>query len=295
MADETTRRSAVAEYAEAQDEGPKVVAEARAGRGGRADVVKGTLSYLALLALWELVMPRLYPELSLPRFVPAALAYYGTAEFWASLAVSFRRVAVGYLTAAALAIPLGIFLGYVPRLHRFFDPLLALIRPISPLAWLPLALVWFGISEGAAIFLIAYTAFFPIFLNTLHGVLEAPLQFKEAALTLGARKDQIAVHVTLPGAFTSVLTGVGYRRVVGSDRGRGTGHRVRAAVRGGVPAPLLHFPLVRPDTAGDHHRGHRCHRVRAGQPPASASRPNHAVACRPEDGGVKARWRRRAG
>lgn len=204
MADETTRRSAVAEYAEAQE----VVAEARAGRGGRADVVKGTLSYLALLALWELVMPRLYPELSLPRFVPAALAYYGTAEFWASLAVSFRRVAVGYLTAAALAIPLGIFLGYVPRLHRFFDPLLALIRPISPLAWLPLALVWFGISEGAAIFLIAYTAFFPIFLNTLHGVLEAPLQFKEAALTLGARKDQIAVHVTLPGAFTSVLTGL---------------------------------------------------------------------------------------
>src|SRR5205807_847330 len=81
---------------------------------------------------------------------------------WSYIADSLFRVACGYLAAALAGVPLGMFLGYHPLAARAVNPLIQILRPISPLAWMPLAVIWFGVSNAAPIFLIFLASFFPI-------------------------------------------------------------------------------------------------------------------------------------
>lgn len=166
------------------------------------------IPYVLLLVLWETYLPRYYPDLAFSRLVRSMAFYYAQAEFWSSLLASFRRITCGYLLALALGIPAGILFGFVPMVEELLDPVLSVIRPMSPLAWLPLAIVWFGISEAAAMFLITYAAFFPVFLNTLLGISRGNQMLREAALCLGAKTKDLVISVALPEALPSILTGM---------------------------------------------------------------------------------------
>lgn len=123
-------------------------------------------------------------------------------------AVSLERVILGFGVAAALAIPLGIGMARSGTLHDIFDSSMQLLRPIPPLAWIPLALAWFGIGITSMIFIIAMGAFFPILLNTLDGVKGVKKTWIEAATILGARERQILAKVILPGAAPTIWTGL---------------------------------------------------------------------------------------
>ncbi len=83
---------------------------------------------------------------------------------------SLLRVALGFGAAALIAVPLGLLLGASPRLHRLINPLIELLRPVPPLAWIPISILWFGIGLPSAGFIIFLGAFFPIVLNTITGV-----------------------------------------------------------------------------------------------------------------------------
>jgi len=166
------------------------------------------LGYAAMLLVWQYGLGSVLPELALDRVVGEAFQYVQGPELWTSFAASLQRIAIGYAFAAALGVALGLVFGLSPKLEDLLDPLIAVVRPISPLGWLPFAIVWFGVSEGAAVFLIAYAAFFPIFLNTLRGVRNMPITFREAAVTLGAGPLTIVRRVMLPAALPSVLTGL---------------------------------------------------------------------------------------
>jgi len=153
---------------------------------------------------------------------------------------SLYRVALGYAIAALLAIPLGLLMGWSPMLLRTTRPLFEVVRPIPPLAWIPIAILWFGIGIKSAAFIIFLGAFFPILLNTISGVLSIQPILLEAARTLHAKEKDIFLKVLLPGAVPSIFVGmrigigIGWMTLVAAEftgvkEGYGLGYMIMTA------------------------------------------------------------------
>jgi NitT/TauT family transport system permease protein len=104
---------------------------------------------------------------------------------WADIADSLRRVAIGYGAAVVIGIPLGLCLGWFPAVNQVVNPLLQILRPISPIAWIPVAIIFFGIGDPAAIFLVFLGSFFPIVVACVGGVSSVPLIFRRAGRNFG--------------------------------------------------------------------------------------------------------------
>ncbi|AEF95906.1 ABC transporter permease [Methanotorris igneus] len=132
----------------------------------------------------------------------------GTGNLIDNTLISIKRVISGFIVAALVAIPLGILMGYYSFVNDLFDTVIELLRPIPPLAWVPLALAWFGIGETSMLFIIFIGAFFPILINTISGVKGVPKPLIEAALTLGAKEKDILMKVVIPASSPSILTGL---------------------------------------------------------------------------------------
>ncbi|MEA4857127.1 MAG: ABC transporter permease [Solidesulfovibrio sp.] len=144
---------------------------------------------LALVELWGRGMP---PGRALPGHV------------WYSLA----RVLAGTGLAVVLGVPLGLALGGSPRFRALCMPLVDFLRPIPPLAWIPLAILWFGLGMASAAYLIFLGAFFPVVLATCSGVLAVDPLYVDAVRVLGGGRAAVWRKVLLPGALPSVVTGV---------------------------------------------------------------------------------------
>lgn len=204
---------------------------------------------LGLLALWQALSALgVIPA----RMLPSPLAIMGGLQdlvlvgmppghtLFMHLLYSLIRVAWGFLIAVALGVPLGLALGFWPRLNELVTPLMELVRPVPPLAWIPIAILWFGIGMGSAAFIIFLGCFFPILLNTVSGVTSVDKLLREAALTLGASQRDILLKVLLPGALPSIFVGlrvglgVGWMTLVAAEftgvkSGYGLGYMIMTA------------------------------------------------------------------
>jgi NitT/TauT family transport system permease protein len=118
------------------------------------------------------------------------------------------RVVVGFAIGAGLALPLGLLMGNFSSIYRYFNPLIQVLRPIPPIAYIPLAILWFGLGNPPAFFLISLGAFFPVLMNTIAGVRSVDSIYIRAALNLGARPGILFLRVILPAATPHILTGV---------------------------------------------------------------------------------------
>lgn len=125
-----------------------------------------------------------------------------------NLGITIRRVLTGSLWAFALGFPLGIFMGYSPRILRTFSPFINSLRQVPIMAWVPLAIVWFGIGDGPTIFLIAFSGVFTIILNTIAGVQSIDRDFYNAAKSMGAKNFAVVKDIILPASLPGVITGV---------------------------------------------------------------------------------------
>ena len=121
---------------------------------------------------------------------------------------SLKRVLSGVAIAIVTALPLGIAMGYWTRARDYLTPFVEMIRPIPPLAWVPIAILWFGIGDRSSSFIIFLGAFFPVLLNTIGGVLSINRRLIESSIILGAKKGALFLKVLLPGAMPSIITGV---------------------------------------------------------------------------------------
>ncbi len=121
---------------------------------------------------------------------------------------SLKRVCVALTFASAIGFPLGTALGASNRFAWFVEPIVNFFRPIPPLAWIPLSIVWFGINDAQNEFIIFLGAFFPIILNTMEGVRDVDRQLIRAARTLGAHRTAIALTIVLPAALPSMFVGL---------------------------------------------------------------------------------------
>lgn len=140
--------------------------------------------------------------------VSAFLALLQSGVIQTDIAASLMRILAGFAIAASVGIFLGAAMGFWPLAGRLFDPLVEFLRPIPPMAWIPLALLWFGISDEQNIFIIFLGAFYPIVLNTYAGVRNVDRTMIWAAQTLGGKRVQILWEIVLPGALPVILTGL---------------------------------------------------------------------------------------
>ena len=136
----------------------------------------------------------------------AELAKQGT--LLEHVAASLFRVGTGYLLAAALAIPLGILMGWFNGLFVALNPLTQILRPISPIAWIPLAIIWFGVGNLAPIFLIFLSSFFPMALETTAGVHTIERQYIRAAENFGVSGLALFRQVVIPAALPQIIVGM---------------------------------------------------------------------------------------
>jgi NitT/TauT family transport system permease protein len=127
---------------------------------------------------------------------------------WADIEDSLRRVAIGFGVAALIGIPLGLTLGWYPAANQVFNPVVQILRPISPIAWIPIAIVLFGIGDRAAVFLIFLSAFFPILVACASGVSNVQTVFRRVARNFGLSPWQILARVVFPAALPQILIGL---------------------------------------------------------------------------------------
>ena len=162
-------------------------------------------SPLAVVAKWiEYALP-------LTAFDPAAgswLAWAVSGELLADTLGSMYRVVVGFLIGAGLALPLGLSMGSSRTMYAWLNPLMQVLRPIPPIAYIPLSILWFGLGNAPAVFLIALGAFFPVLMNTIAGVRQVDGIYLRAARNLGATGSTMFLRVILPAAVPYILSGV---------------------------------------------------------------------------------------
>lgn len=172
-------------------------------------VLRGLILPALLLLAWEFLLAPSDDMIPPPSTLAAVMfRFYGSEEFLTSLAASVLRVAAGYALGVGLGVALGTAIGLSRNASQLLEPLTSMLRPIAPIAWTPLAIIWFGLSERATIFLIAYAVMFPILTNTIAGVQGVARAYIDAARTLGAVRWSIIREVIVPAALPAILTGL---------------------------------------------------------------------------------------
>jgi sulfonate transport system permease protein len=133
-----------------------------------------------------------------------------TGELWANLKVSAGRALAGLAVGGSLGLGLGLLTGWSRPAELALDTTLQMLRNIPPLALIPLVILWFGIDEGAKLFLVAFGVFFPLYLNTVHGIRSVDPALIEMARSYGLSGWKLYRDVILPGAMPSILVGLRY-------------------------------------------------------------------------------------
>lgn len=174
-------------------------------------VIFASASIVLALIVWQLLSTYIFN----PFLIPPPLAVVRTAipmllsgEILADVAISMQRVLIGFLTGSFAGIVTGVLLGRVRALHDLFDPIVELLRYLSPTAMIPIAVIWFGIGELSKYFLIFWGTYFIVLINTIAGVWRAPIARQRAAECLGANRWQIFVLVLVPSAAPYIVTGM---------------------------------------------------------------------------------------
>jgi NitT/TauT family transport system permease protein len=127
---------------------------------------------------------------------------------------SALRVFGGFALASALGILAGVAIGWSRVFEKTLEPTLQMLRPIPPVSWIPLAIIWFGIANKPAIFLVFLGAFFPVLMNTIHGVKTVDHNLVRAGAMMGATGRQLLTGIVFPAALPSIFSGL--RIAIGS-------------------------------------------------------------------------------
>ena len=177
-----------------------------------------------------------------------AMSGYADGRIHQHVLQSFKLVLMGFTFAIAVGVPLGLLMGWNRRAEALLNPIFLIIRPIPPLAWIPLAIVWLGLGDAAKIMVIFFAAFVPSVINTYAGVRNIEPFMIEAARMLGVRGPRFVLGVLVPAALPLIFTGLRLSlqaswttlvaaELVGSLLG--LGHVLNAAAQDIFPAMIL--------------------------------------------------------
>lgn len=169
-------------------------------------------TFLLLLGLWQGVAAlNLYPEYLFPSplaVVRGIAELVSSGDLWPYIGISLLRFFAGYSAAVLLALPMGLLLGRCTPLWGAIDPLVQVLRPISPIAWFPFISLWFGIGNLPAIVIIFLAAFYPVLLATVTAVRNVPPLYIRVAKNFGASRRKVLWDVIVPAAFPQITVGL---------------------------------------------------------------------------------------
>ncbi len=171
---------------------------------------QGVLGILSFFLIWQLarmvgLMAVMPTPVEVVKGIPEQVAQEG---YWISWVSSGRRVFLGFFVAAGLALALGLAMGLQRKFRYMSFPILEIFRPIPPLAWLPLSILFWPSAEMTMVFLTFMGAFFPIFINVLSGIDNIDVRYIQAAKSLGSSPRALFWKILVPGALPSVFTGL---------------------------------------------------------------------------------------
>ena len=170
------------------------------------------ISILILIAAWSLaVYLGDYPAVLMPppqHIAVAIMELFVDGRLFANVIVSVRRFIIGYVLASTAAITLGIIFGWYKVLWRIAEPIVLMLKPISPLAWSPFIILWFGIGDAPAIATIAMAAFFPVLTATVKSVGNVNSSYVKVAQNFGLSRLQTLRKIVLPASFPYFVQGL---------------------------------------------------------------------------------------
>jgi NitT/TauT family transport system permease protein/taurine transport system permease protein len=190
-------------------------------------MIRGIVPFVALLGAWAAVSAaELVPPIFLPR--PDAVARVGwemarDGSLWVNIGASLGRLLLGVVVSVPLAVAGGVVVGLNRRLAAVLEPITGFFNALSGIAWLPLAVTWFGLGWASVTFIMFNTIFFLVFFNTLVGVRTVPRLFESAVRTLGGSRRHVILQVLIPGAMPSIVTGIrlsigfGWRALIAAE------------------------------------------------------------------------------
>lgn len=168
------------------------------------------LAIAVFLGIWQGAASFYTPEqLPAPQKVLAGLSELAAAGLLREhIEVSLVRFAISYSLALVTAVPLGLFLGWHTYSRQALGPVVQILRPISPIAWFPLAVLWFGVGNAPAIFIIFLSAFFPILLSTISAVRKIDPVYLKVAKNFGVGRGMLFTKIVIPAAFPYIMIGL---------------------------------------------------------------------------------------
>lgn len=189
----------------------------RRARAAGARFATGVATFVAIGIAWHLAtaVTQLIPPVYFPTpaevwqgLVQIVVPGYADGRLHEHFLHSMKLVVLGFVAAVTIGVPLGIAMGASRRAEALINPVFLLIRPIPPLAWIPLAIVWLGLGDAAKVLVIWFAAFVPAVINSYAGVRSIEPHLLEAARSLGIRGPMLVREVLLPGAMPLVFTGL---------------------------------------------------------------------------------------
>lgn len=193
--------------------GRRSAASARGGSRARA-VALGTSGLLAVIALWWLAVALagtrnpMVAQFAPQRTLAALPALVAQDQLVMHVATSVRRVAVGLAWALVVGVPAGFAIGRLRWLEQMLSPAIQFLRMVSPLSWMPIAVMSLGVGDRAVYFLLAFSAVWPLLMNTAAGVAQLDRRWIELGDSLAATRIEMIWHIYVPGIAAHVLTGV---------------------------------------------------------------------------------------
>ena len=176
---------------------------------------KGTeaLSLIVAIVIWQIAADKLVQnKLLLPSFYDVIISFSAIVKsglIFTDTLTSLLHFSIGIVAAFVIGIPLGIAMGWFKQANRAIDPIIEILRPIPPLAWIPFAIVWFGLTHQAAGFVVFVGMIFPIVINTYTGFKNVPKIYVEAAKVLGCTRNiDLIRFIAIPSAMPSIVAGI---------------------------------------------------------------------------------------
>jgi len=170
------------------------------------------IGFVGLVILWQvIVVVGDYEAALLPppiNVAKALVALFAEGVIWEHIQISLFRFVSGYISAVIAAIILGLILGRMVRLWSVIDPIVQVLRPVSPIAWSPFIVLWFGIGNMPAIVIIFIAAFFPVLLSTVSAVRKVDQVYLRVAANFELTKAQLLLKVVFPAAFPMIANGL---------------------------------------------------------------------------------------
>lgn len=164
---------------------------------------------LLIAAWWIIVVKTQSAIFPTPlQVVTGTLELAADGTLWDHIGSSLMRVGAGFLLAAVLAIPLGLWMGRVDFVYTTLNPIFQIMRPISPIAWIPLAILWFGVGNASPIFLIFIAAVFPLIVTTAAGVHTIEKRYLRAAENFGVPRYKLFTQVIVPAVLPEIIVGM---------------------------------------------------------------------------------------